>query len=86
MKGYFRKTIAAASALVICACSGAVNVSAEVTPNPVISRGVPAYSEANPATATAANDEHYFSFWFGTAPDYIAYDLSEVPKEQKKVS
>lgn len=84
MKGYFRKTIAAASALVICACSGAVNVSAEVTPNPVISRGVPAYSEANPATATAANDEHYFSFWFGTAPDYIAYDLSEVPKEQKK--
>lgn len=52
--------------------------------SPLISRNVPAYSGANPATATAANDEHYFSFWFGTAPDYLAYDLSGVPEEQKK--
>ena len=57
-----------------------------VTPNPVISRNVPAYSGTNPATATAGNDEHYFSFWQGAAPDdYLAYDLSGVPEAQRQV-
>ncbi len=52
--------------------------------SPLISRNVPAYSGTNPATAVAGNDEHYFSFWSGTAPDYLAYDLSGVPEEQRK--
>ncbi|MBQ9695863.1 MAG: lysophospholipase [Oscillospiraceae bacterium] len=57
-----------------------------VTPNPVISRNVPAYSGTNPATATAGNDEHYFSFWQSAAPDdYLAYDLSGVPEAQRQV-
>ena len=61
-------------------------VSAEVKANPVISRNCPAYSGTNPATASAGNDEHYFSFWNGSAPDdYLAYDLSGVPEENRKV-
>ncbi len=57
---------------------------AEIVPNPVISRDVPAYSETNPSTASAANDGHYYSFWSGTAPDKLAYDLSDVPENQRK--
>ncbi len=57
---------------------------AEIVPNPLISRGVPAYSETNPSTASAANDEHYYSFWSGTAPDKLTYDLSEIPEKQRK--
>lgn len=53
--------------------------------NPVISRNVPAYSGSNPATATAGNDEHYFSFWNAQCPDYLAYDLSGVPEENRRV-
>ncbi len=56
---------------------------AKVTPNPVISRNCPVYS-GKASQPTAANDEHYFSFCFLTSPDYIAYDLSAVPAEQKK--
>lgn len=67
--------------------SNSVSASAagiSAVPSPLISRNVPAYSGTNPATASAANDEHYFSFWSGTAPDYLAYDLSGVPEEQRK--
>lgn len=60
----------------------ALPASAEMVSNPVISRGCPAYSGTG--QATAANDEHYFSFWNGTAPDYLAYDLSAVPEENRK--
>ncbi len=58
-------------------------VSAEITPNPVISRECPAYSEKSQAQASAGNDIHYFSFWTGNGPDYLAYDLSAVPDEEK---
>ncbi|MGN0580036.1 MAG: GDSL-type esterase/lipase family protein [Ruminococcus sp.] len=85
MKNPFRKIVAAAlSAAMTMSAAGSLNLHAEVTANPVISRNVPAYSVSNPATAGAANDEHYFSFWFGTAPEYLAYDLSSVPEEQRK--
>ena len=57
-------------------------VSAEVTPDPVISRNVPAYSGAG--QASYGNDEHYFSFWSAASPDYLAYDLSAVPDSDKK--
>ncbi|MDE6783949.1 MAG: lysophospholipase [Ruminococcus sp.] len=46
-----------------------------------ISRNVPAYSEGN---SYGANDEHYFTFWNSSTPDYIAYDLSGVPEKQRK--
>ena len=59
--------------------------SAETSPNPVISRNCPAYAGNNPATASAGNDDFYYSFWSGSAPDYLAYDLSGVPEEERKV-
>ena len=83
MKRLMKNTVSAISSCAIAlSCTVGMSAFADVTPNPVISRGCPAYSGANPATASAANDEHYFSFWTGTAPDYLAYDLSGL-KEQR---
>ncbi|MBR2086322.1 MAG: lysophospholipase, partial [Oscillospiraceae bacterium] len=62
-----------------------VSANATAVPNPVISRNVPAYAGSNPATASAGNDEHYFSFWSANCPDYLAYDLSGVPEENRQV-
>ncbi len=62
-----------------------LTAAAAPAPNPVISRNVPAYAGSNPATATAGNDEHYFSFWSANCPDYLAYDLSGVPEENRQV-
>ena len=74
------------SGLMIAALPMSLPASAAVKPNPVISRNCPAYSGTNPATATAGNDEHYFSFWQGAAPDdYLAYDLSGIPEENRKM-
>lgn len=58
--------------------------NAEVTANTVISRDCPAYSGSSPYTASAACDAYYYSFWSGTSPDYLAYDLSEVPEENRE--
>ncbi len=83
MKKVFRQIIAsvtAVSAVLSSFCVGFADSAVE--PNPVISRNCPAYSGTG--DAKSANDEHYFSFCFVNAPDYIAYDLSEVPDEQKK--
>ena len=90
MKGLKKSILSVACALtaassVITFNSNTLNTTAQVVSNPVISRSCPAYSGKNPATASAANDEHYFSFWFGQTPDYLAYDLSAVPEEQRKV-
>lgn len=79
-----KKTITAAVSAVIAAASVNIPVSAEVIPNVVISRNCPSYSASSPHTAGAANDDYYYSFWFGTAPDYLAYDLSDVPEEQRQ--
>jgi len=51
--------------------------------NPVISRGVPAYSGKSDS-ASSGNDEHYFTSWNASAGDYLAYDLSGVPQSQRK--
>lgn len=51
--------------------------------NPIISRGVPAYSGKN-ANPSAANDDFYYTLWSSSAEDYIAYDLSGVPQDQRK--
>ncbi len=90
MKGHFSRAktlavslITAVSALSPMAQNG-LTACAEVTANPVISRDCPAYSASSPYSATSANDAFYYSFWYGTAPDYLAYDLSAVPEEQRK--
>ncbi|MBR1824204.1 MAG: lysophospholipase [Ruminococcus sp.] len=84
MNKNIKKITAAMGCALAVSCASAMNTFAAVQPNPVISRNVPAYSSANPATASAANDEHYFSFWTGTSPDYIAYDLSTVPEKDRE--
>ncbi|MCR4644684.1 MAG: lysophospholipase [Oscillospiraceae bacterium] len=76
--------IAAATLLTVPMPVSADHATAPI-PNPVISRNCPAYSGSNPATASAGNDEHYFSFWNAQCPDYLAYDLSEVPPENRRV-
>ena len=53
-----------------------------VMPNPVISRGVPAYSSKG--RTSAANDGRYNTFWKSISPDYIAYDLSAVPQSERE--
>ena len=50
--------------------------------NPIISRGVPAYSGGG--TASHGNDEPYWTAWQSSAPDFLAYDLSGVPAAQRK--
>lgn len=63
-----------------------VSAKPAMVANPIISRNVPAYSGTNPATASAGNDDYYYSFWNGVAPDdYLAYDLSGVSKENRQV-
>ena len=63
-----------------------VSAKPAMVANPIISRNVPAYSGTNPATASAGNDDYYYSFWNGAAPDdYLAYDLSGVSKENRQV-
>ena len=84
MKDHVKRLSAIMGCSIAISCCSAVSAVASVEPNPVISRGVPAYSGANPYTASAANDEHYFSFWTGTSPDYLAYDLSGVPVDERK--
>lgn len=81
------KTLAVmTSALMLVVLPMNLPVSAAVKPNLVISRNCPAYSGTNPATATAGNDDYYYSFWQGVAPDdYLAYDLSGVPEENRRI-
>jgi lysophospholipase L1-like esterase len=52
-------------------------------PMPVISRGVPAY--ASSGTPSYANDYNYTTLWrsSGSMPQWLAYDLSGVPEEQR---
>lgn len=85
----FRKTIASLLSCVVAVSAVSfadvnTEVSAEITANPVISRNCPAYSETSPYSATQANDAYYYSSWTGTAPDYLAYDLSAVPEENRE--
>ena len=51
--------------------------------NPIISRGVPAYSGKSDG-ASFANDEFYYTSWRATAEDYLAYDLSKAPAGERK--
>lgn len=62
-----------------------IKIEASVIPNPVISRGMDAYS--NTGNASAANNEQYWDGWSCQSPDYIAYDMSkvEVSKRNKVI-
>ena len=71
----------ACGALSAIPCASALDAS--VSANPVISRGVPAYSGQSDS-ARFANDEFYYTSWTSNADDYIAYDLSSVPTEQRR--
>ena len=84
MKHPLKRLLSAVSAVSAAAASlNILTASADVIPNPVISRNCPVYS-GTAGQPTAANDEHYFSFCFMTAPDYLAYDLSAVPEAERK--
>lgn len=86
MKKSIQKCIASAMSVLItaspCMLSGSINSFAEIDSNPVISTDCPAYSQTG--SASSANDAHYFSFWNSSDADYLAYDLSEVPENQRK--
>jgi len=83
-----RYAVVAASVVLTASVTLAYNNScdayAKFASNPVISRECPAYSSSGMGTASSANDKHYFSFWNSNAPDYLAYDLSGVPEEQRQ--
>ncbi len=84
MSEFIKKAISAVTAAAAAAVSlSTFTAYAKVEPNPVISRNCPVYS-GKASQPTAANDEHYFSFCFMTTPDYIAYDLSAVPTDERK--
>ncbi|MBQ8296726.1 MAG: lysophospholipase [Ruminococcus sp.] len=79
-----KTTFLSAVITVSAACASGIPVSADVAANPVISRSCPAYSASAQYSAASANDAFYYSFWYGSAPDYLAYDLSAVPEEQRQ--
>lgn len=84
MSTFWKKSIIALISQICIVGIAPLTVSAEeITPNPVISRECPVYSGTG--RGSDANDVHYFSFWNGTAPDYLAYDLSVVPEEERRV-
>ncbi len=84
MSKSIKKVLSAVTAVAAAAVSlSTFTAYAKVTPNPVISRNCPVYS-GKASQPTAANDEHYFSFCMLPTPDYIAYDLSAVPSEERK--
>ena len=60
---------------------GKGNVRSRFSPNPIISRGVPAY--AGSGKAFEGNDDAYYTAWTSDAPDSLAYDLSGVPASQR---
>lgn len=83
MSKSIKKALSAVTAAAATVSLSTFTAYAKVEPNPVISRNCPAYS-GKASQPTAANDEHYFSFCMLPTPDYIAYDLSAVPSEERK--
>ncbi len=86
MKKFMKKTMSAVLSLATAvSLTASMAVYADVTPNPVISRNCPAFDkDGDSYSAKQGNDEHYFSFWNVSAPNYLAYDLSEVPEFQRR--
>lgn len=86
MKKIMKKTMSILAALTTAAAlTSSMAVYADMPSNPVISRNCPAYDNSGESyAAKQGNDEHYFSFWNASAPNYLAYDLSEVPEDQRQ--
>lgn len=86
MKRLLKRAAAVLTSMAAAACiTSSMAVYADVTPNQVISRNCPAYDKSGDSySAKQGNDEHYFSFWNSGTPDYLAYDLSDVPEEQRR--
>ncbi|MDD6097848.1 MAG: hypothetical protein PUB66_03840 [Oscillospiraceae bacterium] len=89
MKRFINRAVVSAisAAIVVSSCFpfySNCTAYADFTSNTVISRDCPAYSSAGTGSASSANDKYYYSFWNSSAPDYLAYDLSDVPENQRK--
>jgi len=86
MNRTLKKLISSAASLTAAlTLSASMAAFADIAPNPVISRNAPAYDNSGASySAKQGNDEHYFSFWTAGAPNYLAYDLSAVPEDQRK--
>lgn len=86
MKKFMKKTMSALLSLTAAvSLTASMAVYADIPSNPVISRNCPAFDkDGDSYSAKQGNDEHYFSFWNVSAPNYLAYDLSEVPEDQRR--
>lgn len=86
MKKFMKKTMSAILSLTAAvSLTASMAVYADIPSNPVISRNCPAFDkDGDSYSAKQGNDEHYFSFWNVSAPNYLAYDLSEVPEDQRR--
>jgi lysophospholipase L1-like esterase len=62
---------------------GSGTSSAGPAPMPLISRGVPVFASSQIYAASNANDGDYSTYWRGSIPGWIAYDLSKVPAAQR---
>ncbi|MBQ8927733.1 MAG: lysophospholipase [Oscillospiraceae bacterium] len=80
----YKRITGLAAGLAICLTAMPLCAAAQVQPNPVISRDCPVYSGAGQGSAAYGNDAYYYSFWSAQVPDYLAYDLSGVPEEQRR--
>jgi lysophospholipase L1-like esterase len=65
---------------VVCLIGFGILVAAPPT-MPLISRNCPVFVSAG--TASGANDHNYGTTWRGAVPGWIAYDLSDIPKDQR---
>ena len=71
--------------LPVCASAEEAAPAADtIVPCPVISRRAPAFARVNNWSARSGNDDYYSGAWSGKAPDWLAYDLSGVPEENRQ--
>ncbi len=75
--------LAISMAMGMCGTMLPLTVCAAAVPaSPLINRNGSVYSDSQ-GTAYAACNEIYYDAWYGTAPGYLAFDLSAVPKAQR---
>lgn len=77
-----KKKVAALAACCLMGTSAAF--AAPLPATQLISRDVPAYASSD--EPAKANDANYMTTWNGTAPGWLAYDLSKVPAASRAKS
>ena len=87
LKSIRKMSIALAVSMVISVLSFMLptpltKAASSVPTMPLISHGVPAYGSIG--TASNANDSNYRTAWYGSGTSWLAYDLSNVPANQRK--